>query len=61
MPQVFPRVFIVDVSWTEVNTCSDEIGVIAKRSFFCYCESRFIGTKQSHNMRLDTGLDDNII
>jgi len=37
--------------WTyymsEVNTCSDEIGVIARRSFFCHCESQFIGTKQS--------------
>jgi HEPN domain-containing protein len=31
----------------EVNTCSDEIGVIAGSNLFCHCESRFIGTKQS--------------
>ena len=38
--------FIVDVSWPEVNTYSDEIGVIAKRSFFCHCGTQFIGAKQ---------------
>jgi len=32
---------------SEVNTYSDEIGVIASRSFLYHCVSRFIGTKQS--------------